>query len=229
MRKPENTGHGKIAVKLKHRDPGYLLPTTYTQTLTEAAIGAVMMVMDCLAEQTTDEDVRRVGDALADVVAAVWGIPRAKSDAAGDRLAAWHTIRRHEGEDPFTGEECELIDATHPDQCADLPPWAVCWFDHEPHHTWWPAGLGTWRIRPVEMDNGGTEDGPNEPILTLEIQAFDENTGQWANWDGPTVGERTTLAEQLRAIGAEQAARDEEDNVAAVERAEREREAGEEG
>jgi hypothetical protein len=68
MHEPDTTDRGQITVRLKYRFPGDLIATTYTRDLTEAAIGAVMMVMDCLAEQTDDEDVRRIGNALAAVV-----------------------------------------------------------------------------------------------------------------------------------------------------------------
>lgn len=68
MHEPDSTDRGQIAVRLKYRFPGDLVATTYTRDLSEAAIGAVMMVMDCLAEQADDEDVRRVGNALAAVV-----------------------------------------------------------------------------------------------------------------------------------------------------------------
>lgn len=68
MHEPDSTGRGQIAVRLKYRFPCDLIATTYTRDLTEAAIGAVMMVMDCLAEQTDGEDVRRIGNALAAVV-----------------------------------------------------------------------------------------------------------------------------------------------------------------
>jgi hypothetical protein len=107
---------------------------------------------------------------------------------ADDGECAWHELHHGLMPDPFGNEPWSLgYQLFHSEQCLTLPPGAVCWANHEPHRHWWPAEEGVYRIRPVEIDNGGTEDGPNEPTLTVEIQV---RTGEgWADYNGPTVGD----------------------------------------
>lgn len=120
------------------------------------------------------------------LVAALNGIP-ALSDGDG---FAWHTIRLFIGPHPLDPVDCGLVETTHPAQCGFLPPGAACWFEHTPFRRWWPAGLGTFRIRPVEYVSGGSEDGPDMAV-TLEIQSWDEDGQSWREYaedDRPAGG-----------------------------------------
>lgn len=72
---------------------------------------------------------------------------------------------------------------------------------------------GSWEAHDLRELLVGTVGPDDEMLHTYPIEP------------DPGDAERTTLAEQLRAVGAEQAARDEEDNVAAAERAAREADA----
>ena len=111
----------------------------------------------------------------------------------GQTEMSWHTIRRFIGPDLFTNEQVEQYEPTHADECHNLPPGAACWFDRDPHHDWWPAGLGTWRIRLVERQVAEDDFG-----TWMEIQAQDEETQAWRDWNGPTVGELKAKAEEQR-------------------------------
>lgn len=100
-----------------------------------------------------------------------------------DRDAPWHTIRRYIGSSPFQDGEVRLWDVEHPEDCRALPRWTHCWFAQDPMRQWWPDALGTWRIRPAQVVNGGDEDGPNIED-TMDIQVFDDGRQDWADWTG---------------------------------------------
>jgi len=141
-----------------------------------------------LPEDDFDAVQKRVDDAIGAATVTI-GWPGTSATAIigpadGDSEAAWHVIRRYVGPDLFNAVDAELIEHTHPEECRHLPPWAVCWFNHEPYHSWWPVGLGTWRIRPVEWRTGA-----DNYHQSMEIQAWDEATQTWHDWDGTTVGE----------------------------------------
>lgn len=177
--------------------PEYGIRVVYTSTRTEErtvgeTLGDALATLGWLTDRA---DVvsrtviqRPVGDwhELEDA-----GAPEQPAPDRDDTDAAWHTIRRYVGPDLFNAVDAELIETTHADECHHLPPWAVCWFDHEPHHSWWPVGLGTWRIRPIQWQTA-----PDDYQLSMEIQAWDETTRTWHDWDGPTLGELETPAEQ---------------------------------
>jgi hypothetical protein len=137
-----------------------------------------------LSQDDSDATQTRISDMLSERIITI------RWQTYGQPEAAWHTIRRYIGPDLFSDDEIELIDTTHADECHQLPPWAVCWYNHEPHHSWWPAGLGTWRIRPVQW-----QVAEDDFAMTLEIQAFDEQTQTWHDWDGPTIGELEAAAQ----------------------------------
>ncbi|MEY9904357.1 hypothetical protein ABIA35_000563 [Catenulispora sp. MAP12-49] len=97
---------------------------------------------------------------------------------AEEAEAAWHTVRRFTDRHPIDNCDALFFEVTHPTQCHVLPPWAVCWFDHDNRADQWPAGEGTWRIRPIQEEIGGDEDGPHLAEF-LQIQAFNAGAGAW--------------------------------------------------
>ncbi|WP_194908089.1 hypothetical protein [Catenulispora rubra] len=91
---------------------------------------------------------------------------------------AWHTVRRFTDMHPIDNYKALFYEVTHPEQCHYLPPGAVCWFDHNNRSDQWPAGEGTCRMRPVEHEIGGDEDGPYLAEF-LHVQIFDTEAGTW--------------------------------------------------
>lgn len=137
-----------------------------------------------LPQEDFDAAQTRVSDMLSERIVTI------RWQTYGHAELSWHTIRRYIGPDLFTNENIELYEPTHADECHNLPPGAVCWFNREPHHSWWPAGLGTWRIRPVQQQIAEDDYG-----TWMEIQALDEQTQTWRDWNGPTVGELEAAAQ----------------------------------
>lgn len=123
-----------------------------------------------------------------------------------DARYAWHTIRLYRGPNLFDPGESDICDQFHPAQCATLPPGAVCWFNHDPCRSWWPAWdqHGTYRIRPGFQLVGGGPDGDDPDVQEyFDIQVQDETTGAWRDWHGRTVGEAELEAARPAAAGAQ--------------------------
>jgi hypothetical protein len=106
------------------------------------------------------------------------------SDSSGESATSWHTIRLYHGEHLIDPGLHNLVDVTHADSCRTLPIGARCWYDVDPIRHWWPTIFGTYRIRLTSHINGGSEDGPNIE-LGMDIQALDDATGAWSDWDNP--------------------------------------------
>ncbi len=120
---------------------------------------------------------------------------------------AWHTLRLFQGDHPFDPGLHNLYEVGHSAQCETLPPGASCWFAHDPHRHWWPAGdqYGTYRVRTTWWLIGTGRDGDDpEPVEGFDTQVLDETTGTWSDWTGTTAGEAAANRAAGEAMGAGQ-------------------------
>lgn len=168
-------------------------------------IGVLDEVQDATADEITDLLRRPLGTLYPDLaileregrIIADWDGPggnwphtrRYRLPRPGGRDLAWHTITRHIGRSFMHDGEVELIDTVHAAECRRLPAGARCWFDHSPERSWWPAGLGTWRIRPIEWRTA-----VDDYMQSMEIETWDPQTKAWTEFTGLTIGELEAAA-----------------------------------
>jgi hypothetical protein len=135
-----------------------------------------------LAGRLVDQVKRHSGGREALRLLAAHGDPDLLAEEAE---AAWHVVRCFTGRHPIDNCDALFFEVTHPTQCHYLPAGAVCWFDHDNRASQWPVGEGTWRMRPVQEEIGGDEDGPDVAEF-LQVQAFDTEASAWRDHTDPS-------------------------------------------
>ena len=118
---------------------------------------------------------------------------------AEETKAAWHTVRRYLA-GKGTAAESDVVEVTHPDQCHQLPPGAVCWYDHAGDVPWWPWDHATYQIRPVWEANSAE---PPELVQVMQVKAYDPETATWREFED-IIGDfaRCATCGRISAAGA---------------------------
>jgi hypothetical protein len=130
------------------------------------------------------------------------------ASVTGRRYFAWHDLRVLSTPSLADDDEDHYV-LGHANECAALPPGAVCWAVREPFRWWWPTAPGVYRIRPEDVPHD--EDGVDWSVA-LHVQVRDE-AGGWLDYDGdtagaePTHGEYDAIVERIKTATAEKVAR----------------------
>jgi hypothetical protein len=118
-----------------------------------------------------DDSPARTLHILATETLAILRPPEPSLDDPDESVTSWHTIRVFDGPELFDPDKISRqYEGYHPQECADLPPGAMCWFfAHDPGvMPGWPDEPGTYRVRLETHLVGGYEEPDYDTWLVAE-------------------------------------------------------------